>query len=127
MAEKREVVSVLFKNASTEEFVCSWDSVPYRFAAGKEMYVEDWKAAHFAKHWVDRELNKKGLITSNQVLRDEEIVKCLPTEEPISQDEAFDLNAKEKVAEVRKEVKETKAKAKKVEEEEEFPELKNNK
>ena len=97
----KEVVSVLFKNASNEEFVCSWDSVPYRFAPGKEMYVEDWKAQHFAKHWVDRELNRKGLMTNNKVLRDAELVKCLPVEAPITVEEAFDLNAKDKIAETK--------------------------
>lgn len=120
MAE--EVKSVVFKNFTDEEFVCSWDSVPYRFPAGKEMYVEDWKAAHFAKHLVDRVLNKQGLITSNKVVREPLLAQALPEGLSLSKDEAFDLHAREEVEEKAQEVK--KKTSKKVVVEEEFPDLK---
>lgn len=117
-----EVKSVVFKNFTDEEFVCSWDSVPYRFPAGKEMYVEDWKAAHFAKHLVDRVLNKQGLITSNKVVREPLLAQALPEGLSLSKDEAFDLHAREEVEEKAQEVK--KKTSKKVVVEEEFPDLK---
>jgi len=113
-----EVKSVVFKNFTDEEFVCSWDSVPYRFAPGKEMYVEDWKAAHFAKHLVDRVMNKKGLITSNKIERDELLKQALPDGISLTQDEAFDLHAREEVAEKVAEVKAKKTSRKVVVEEE---------
>lgn len=115
MAVKEEVKSVIFKNFTEEEFVCSWDSTPYRFPAGKEMYVEDWKAAHFAKHLVNREMHKKGMITTNMTERNVLLAKALPSEEAVTADQALDINAREKVAEA----KEKKA-SKKVVIEEEF-------
>jgi hypothetical protein len=116
---KEEVKSVLFKNFTDEEFVCSWDGTPYRFPAGKEMYVEDWKAEHFAKHLVDRVMHKQGMITSNLHERTMLTAKALPTEEVLTAEEALDLNAREAIAEVKETVKKGKT-SKKVVVEEEF-------
>ena len=127
--EKVEVKSVVFKNFMDEEFVCSWDGVPYRFAAGKEMYVEDWKAAHFAKHLVNKAMYKmksaKEVILTNMVLRNKLLALALPTGGAISTEEAFDANAREEVAEKVAEVKEVKKRGRpsKVVEEEEFADL----
>ncbi|MBI3231847.1 MAG: hypothetical protein HYZ51_02075 [Candidatus Doudnabacteria bacterium] len=52
--------TVLFVNFSQEDFVGKWDKVTYPFAPGKSQYMEEWKAYHFAKHLVNRELLKKG-------------------------------------------------------------------
>ena len=101
---KEEVKSVLFKNFTDKEFVCSWDGTPYRFPAGKEMYVEDWKAEHFAKHLVDRVMHEKGMITSNKHERTILEAQCMPSEEALTADEALDLNAREAVAEIKAEV-----------------------
>lgn len=120
---KAEVKSVVFKNFTDGEFVCSWDAVPYRFPAGKEMYVEDWKANHFAKHLVDRVMNKLGMITSNMAGREPLERQALPDGISLSQEEALDVNAREEVAEEVKEVKVKKA-SKKVVKEEEFADLK---
>jgi len=122
----REVKSVVFKNFTDEEFVCSWDGVPYRFAPGKEMYVEDWKAWHFAKHLVDRVMHKAGMITSNMMEREKFLHQALPEAQKITTEEALDKNAraevKEKEIEIKKEIKEKKSS--KVVVEEEFAELK---
>lgn len=128
-----EVKSVVFKNFSNEEFVCSWDGVPYRFPAGKEMYVEDWKAEHFAKHLVNKVIytakGSKELILSDQVLRNKLLAQALPGGVTLTPDEALDTNIREEVAEkeaeIKQEVKEKKAS--KVETEEEFAELKADK
>lgn len=116
---KEEVKSVLFKNFTNEDFVCSWDGTPYRFKPGQEMYVEDWKAVHFGKHLVDKVMHKAGQITSNLHERVKLEQMCLPDAETLSADEALDLNSREAVAEIKAEVKKGKA-SKKVVEEEEF-------
>lgn len=127
MAE--EVKSVVFKNFTDKEFVCSWDSVPYRFPAGKEMYVEDWKANHFAKHLVDRVMNEKKMITSNMVERKKLLAEALPEGLSLTKEEAYDLHAREenketeKIEEVKVEAKKKGRPSKKVVEEE-FADLK---
>lgn len=122
-----EVKSVVFKNFSNEEFVCSWDGVPYRFPAGKEMYVEDWKANHFAKHLVNKVIytmkSGKELILTDQVLRDKLLAQALPGETTVTHDEALDINVRAEVAEKEAEIKEKKAESTKVVVEEEFAEL----
>lgn len=121
---KEEVKSVVFKNFTDEEFVCSWDGVPYRFPAGKEMYVEDWKAAHFAKHLVNKAMytakGSKEIILTDQVYRDKLLAQALPGTMTVTPDEALDLNVRAEVAEKEAEVKEKKGRksSKKVGEEE---------
>lgn len=119
----KEVKSVVFKNFTDEEFVCSWDGTPYRFAPGKEMYVEDWKAEHFAKHLVDRVMHKAGMITSNMQDRTPLLAKALPGEPSLTPEEALDVNTREEIKEKVDEVRKSKA-SKKVVQEEEFAGLK---
>src|SRR6266481_3456996 len=95
----KEVKSVVFRNFTKEEFVCSWDGTPYRFVAGKEMYVEDWKAEHFAKHLIDKVMHRKGMIISNMAERSPLLALALPLEPQLSAQDALDLNARETVAE----------------------------
>lgn len=116
---KEEVKSVVFKNFTDSEFVCSWDGTPYRFAPGKEMYVEDWKAEHFAKHLVDKVMSKAGQITSNMHERSILLAQAMPTEEVLTAEEALDLNARKEIADAKENIKKGKT-SKKVVEEEEF-------
>lgn len=62
-----EIKKALFVNFSNEAFVGVWDKQEYTFGpAGSpndRMYMEEWKASHFAKHLTNRELLKKGLET----------------------------------------------------------------
>lgn len=67
----------LFVNFSNEDFTGYWDSTPYRIKSGQEILLEDWKADHFAKHLVDRELQKDGKQVNDQG-RDSFIAKCFP-------------------------------------------------
>jgi len=113
-----ESVAVLFRNDSDEEFVSSWNSVKYTFLPHQERYVEKFLADHFAKHWATKEMNKRKMITTNMVERQVFLDRCLPVEEVITKEEAFEIEAKEAV-------KEKKVKAsKKVVVEEEFEGLK---
>jgi len=86
-SDKPNAEAVLFKNFSDEDFVGRWDSVNFSFPAGREVYVEAYKALHFAKHLVDREiqkmikLNKEGKEvprTVNDPMRHELEAKALP-------------------------------------------------
>jgi hypothetical protein len=93
--------AIKFKNFTKESFTHTWDSVPYTFKPNQEMYMEDWKAEHFAKHLIDRELNKIGALTNDQVKIAEMKKKCLiPDEEVVSESEIIDKN--EKVKKVKK-------------------------
>lgn len=84
-----------FKNWSDESFTWKFDGVPHVFPAGTEITIESPKADHFAKHLVDRELNKMNKPT-NSPLRDELLAKCFPTDEVISQEQALDIREKAK-------------------------------
>jgi len=55
--------SALFVNFSNEAFTGYWDGVAYPFAPAAQMYLEEWKARHFAKHLANRELLKDGYET----------------------------------------------------------------
>lgn len=102
--------AVQFCNYTNEDFTWKFDGIPYTFKAGTTMFLEDFKAQHFAKHLIDRELNKAGIDTGLQFKREELIPKILVASEPITPLEAMQENAKIKV--------ETKK------EETEFPDLK---
>lgn len=101
-----------FHNFSEEPFVGVYDSVIHpEIAPGGSMFLEDFKAEHFAKHLIDREMNKMGVVTNNQSVRDELHAKCFPADDAVAPLEALQIEEKKKVAK----------KAKKVEEE--FPDL----
>ena len=90
---KQEVKAIIFKNFSDEDFTHTWDSVPYTFKAGQEMYMEDWKAAHFAKHLINRELNKLNR-PSNDPLGITLRKKCLPGIDSFAADDDSSLQTK---------------------------------
>jgi hypothetical protein len=106
--------AIKFKNFSNEDFSWSWNNMPYVFKAGESIFLEDFKATHFAKHLIDRELNKLGFQTNDMAKRSELISQCFPPEEAISTLEALQINEEEKI------VKKKAIKGKKKVEEEEF-------
>lgn len=57
--------AVIFNNCTDKDFVGYWDSVSYKFKAGTQTYMEEWKARHFAKHLANRELNELGKRTDD--------------------------------------------------------------
>lgn len=104
------VQAILFKNFSDKEFTWSYDGVPYTFGVGQEMYMEDYKAHHFAKHLIDRELTKKDIVTTNKFEIEKLLPLALPKEKAIEPAQILDANIR----------KEKKVKVKKAESEKEF-------
>ena len=88
--------AIKFRNWTDRDFTWSYDSTPYSFKAGEELYLEDFKAQHFAKHLTDRELNKMGIPTNNVLKQQELERKCFVSPEPISVEKAVDIEAKKK-------------------------------
>lgn len=101
-----------FHNFSNEDFTWKYDGIPYTFPAGQDTYLEDAKADHFAKHLVDREMNRpevyegfpKGIPTNNLKERAKFEAKCFPSGDEVSSAEALNLNevAKEKKGRTKK-------------------------
>ena len=85
--------AISFHNFSTEDFTWKWDGIPYTFKAGSTMFLEDFKAKHFAQHLVDRELDKMGLPT-NSPKREEIGQRCFPSDEAVTPLEALQVNKK---------------------------------
>jgi hypothetical protein len=86
----------LFKNFTEQDFSWKFDGVPYSFKAGQEIYLEDFKAEHFAKHLVDAELQRLGVQTSDVVKRTELTARCFPVAVVVSPQEALHLNEEDK-------------------------------
>lgn len=110
-------VSIKFKNFTDRDFTWSFDSIPYTFKAGETIYLEDFKAKHFAKHLVDRELNltkPSPTPTNNLTARKSLEAQCFPSDEVVTPSEALNINEKIKAENKLKEVK----KEEKVEEKE---------
>lgn len=76
---------VKFVNFSGQDFSWEYDHVPYHFPAGSETMLEDFKAEHFAKHLVDREMTKMADAQRQQQLaagKTENQLKVLRTDDP---------------------------------------------
>lgn len=95
-----------FYNFSSEDFTYTFDSVPYTFKAKQSMYMEDYKAYHFSKHLVDRELNKLGIPTNMTAKREELGKLCFPEDVELAPAVALDLEEKKKVKTTKKVEKE---------------------
>lgn len=80
----------VFVNFSKTLFTGRWDSVPYNIKPGQEVMLEDWKANHFAKHLVDRELQLLGKEVNDQS-RDSLLAKCFVEQTDEEENEMSDL------------------------------------
>ena len=90
--------TILFTNWTDEDFIGYWDSISYPIKKGQSIYLEDWKAKHFAKHLVDRELNKEGKPTSDPMRVGLE-AKCFgESEEVKSEVEIENLNKSSEIS-----------------------------
>ena len=83
------MVAKKFTNYTDRDFSWKWDGVEYTFRAGETMFLEDYKAHHFAKHLVDRELTKDGILTNNVLERAKRELLCFPDTEVVSTHEAM--------------------------------------
>lgn len=73
MANNNE--AVLFRNWTDFDFTWKWDGVEYTFRAGQAIFLEKFKADHFAKHLTDEVLNRKKLATNDHT-RGTYLAKC---------------------------------------------------
>ncbi len=67
---------VKFINWSNEDFTWKWGGEALTVKSRDAVWMQDWKAEHFAKHLTDRELNKKNLPTDH-FTRGEYVQKCI--------------------------------------------------
>lgn len=88
--------AVKFRNFTNEDFTWKFDGNPYTFAANSEIFLEQDKAEHFAKHLVDREMNRQKIVTDNRVKREDLLRQCFPTDEVVTPLEALQENKKVK-------------------------------
>ena len=74
MATKR---AVRFTNFSEEDFVGVWDKEEFLIPAGESTMLQEYLALHFAKHLIDRELNKENKPTNLIQHRNPMMEKCV--------------------------------------------------
>lgn len=86
-----------FRNFTSEDFTWKFGGMAYTFKAGQTMFLEDYKADHFAKHLVDRELNKLNIPTNMEAKRIELTAKCFPSDEVVTPIEALNIEEGKKV------------------------------
>lgn len=109
---------VLFHNPTDEDFTGMWNKVSEVIKAQGSRHMELWRANHYAKHLIDRELNKLGVVTNNQVER-EKLYKTIVIDEEVIE------VAKDSVAEELANIPKKKVTKKaKTSDEEEFADLK---
>lgn len=84
--------AIQFKNFSDKDFTWKYDGIPYTFKAGTQTYMEDFKAQHFAKHLIDRELTAKGVLTNSVIERAKLELLCFPSDAAVTADEAVNIN-----------------------------------
>lgn len=113
-----------FKNFSNEDFTWKWDGNPFTFPAGSEIYIEADKAEHFANHLIDRELNKRNIVTNNKLERLKLWELCFPLAVEVTQNEALNIEENKKEEKAIEEVKAKRGRPAKKVEAEEFPDLK---
>ena len=99
--------AIIFRNFTNEDFSWKFDGVMFDFKAGQEIYLEEPKTKHFAKHLVDREINKinverhllgtKNEISTGEInIRRELTDKALPVGETLTPVEALNVEEKKK-------------------------------
>lgn len=56
--KEQQLKIVRFVNFTDEDFIGKWNSVPQLIPAGTSVPMEDWRAKHYAKHLINREVQK---------------------------------------------------------------------
>ena len=93
-----------FVNFTSEAFTWNFNGMAYTFQPNQAMFLEDYKAEHFAKHLIDRELNAQGIPTNNMAKRAELEKLCLPSDEVVTPIEALNIEETKKVTKKAKKV-----------------------
>lgn len=86
---KEEQKAMLFVNWSDEDFTHKFDGDEYTIKAGQSTYFKKFMAELFAKHFVDRELNKLNLTTMDSS-RKELLKRCFGEEFSSKSDEKIE-------------------------------------
>ena len=85
-----------WRNFTNEDFTWKYGGVSHTFKAGQEIYLEDFKAAHFTKHLVDKELNRLRIPTNSVADRKRLEAQCYPEEDAVTPEVALNLNERVK-------------------------------
>ena len=109
--------AVRFTNFSDEDFVGVWDKEEFLIPAGESIMLQEYLALHFAKHLIDRELNKQNKSTNLVQYRNPMIEKCIGK---VFIEAESDLKLEQKMYNQPKEEKEEKPATKPEEPENEF-------
>ena len=92
-----------FTNFTKEDFTWKFGGMSYTLKAGQTMFLEDYKADHFAKHLIDKEMNRMGIPTNMMAKRAELEKLCFPSDEVVTPIEALNIEeTKKKVAKSKK-------------------------
>lgn len=89
--------AVSFTNYTDQDFTWKFDGIEYTFPAKSSMFMEDYKAEHFAKHLIDRELTVAGKLTNDVNERKRLWTLCFPSGETVTPAVALDIEAKKVV------------------------------
>lgn len=92
------MAAIKFKNFTEESFSWKWNGNEFTFPAGMEIFMDENEARHFAKHLVDRELNKTNTPTNNLSARKPLEAKCFPSDEVVTPLVALNINETAKKA-----------------------------
>lgn len=126
--------AIYFKNTSSEDFIATWDSVPYSVKAGQQILLQSYIARHLAKRLAMRELGKQNQAMPINPHQDDngnftntifaaEVEKYLSADEDVIEEETPEKLEIAMIIEKKKKGRPAKNKQE-VKEEEEFPELK---
>jgi hypothetical protein len=95
---------IQFYNFSDEDFTWKYDGISYTFLAKSTTPLEDFKAEHFAQHLIDRELNRAGIVTNNQVERQRLAEMCFSTLQTVTPSEILEKKEDKKDKKKKEEV-----------------------
>jgi len=79
--KKQQEKAIQFINFTNDDFTWKFDGIDYTVKAKQSTYFRKYQAEMFAKHLVDREMNKKKKATNLEPLRGELLKKCFGEDE----------------------------------------------
>ncbi len=73
---------ILFTNWLNKNFIGKWAGEKQVFKPGQSIWIENWKAKHYAKHLVDQHFNKLDMKTDHFTRKELE-EKCIAGKEEV--------------------------------------------